>query len=78
MPAFKKGDRVAWHHGYAAQHAEGSVVRADAVPEGGLLGVGTVEGPANEEGTWFEVSLDGEKEPRVLTEDELVRIKETA
>lgn len=86
MAAFKKGDRVAWHHSFAAVHAAGSIVRAAAVPtldknhplhgEPGTGQFGTVAAVANEEGTWFEVQLDGEKKPRVLTAEELVAVKE--
>lgn len=86
MAAFNDGDRVAWHHSFATQHAGGSIVRAEAVPtldkkhplhgEPGTGQFGTVVGPGNTEGTWFEVQLDGEKKTCVLTQDEIVRIEE--
>jgi hypothetical protein len=70
MAAFSPGDRVAWDHQLATQHAAGSIIRIDAA--GGEFGV--VKEVANEEGTWFLVEFDeGEK---VLTADELVRVGE--
>lgn len=84
--AFNKGDRVAWHHAFATQHAAGSIVRAEAVPQlpekhplrgdPGTGQFGTVIGPGNDEGTYWEIQLDGEKKSRILTEDEIVRIQE--
>jgi len=86
--AFSKGDRVAWHHAFATQHAAGSIVRAEAVPqlpdkhpnagEPGTGQFGTVVGPGNDVGTWWEIQLDGEKSTRVLTEDEIVKIVEAS
>lgn len=85
---FKLGDRVTWHHLYAAQFAPETVVRAEAVPQlpedhpdlgdPGTGQFGTIVAQANEKGTWWEVSLDNAKdgETRVLTNDELVRISE--
>jgi hypothetical protein len=72
---FAKGDRVAWSHSYATEHAAGSIVRAEVVeakaPDAKL---GTVKGVANDEGTYFEVLIDGDKDTTVLTEDELVKV----
>lgn len=91
MAAFKKGDRVAWHHTFAAGHAEGSIVRADAVPtfpkdhpfhgDPGSGQLGTIAGPgdpSDENGFLWAVQLDGEKDERVLTADEIVRVKESS
>lgn len=80
-PAFKKGDRVAWHHTYATQHSPASIVLASAIPtlpgdDPGIGQFGTVVGPGNDEGTYWEVLLDSEKTSRVLTGDEIVRIEE--
>jgi len=69
MAAFEKGDKVAIG-GFATAHAAGSIIRADAVPEGTALG--TVVGAANDEETWFTVKTDDGD--RVLTEDELVKV----
>lgn len=84
--AFKKGDRVAWHHGYATQFAPETVVLASAVPvfdrkhpfhgDPGTGQFGTIVAAGNDEGTWWEVQLDAEKKSRVLTTDELVQIRE--
>lgn len=84
MSSFAAGDRVAWHHAFATQHAEGSIARADAVPQlpdghpdegaAGSGQFGTVQGDANEAGTWISVLLDGEAEPRVLTFEEIVKV----
>lgn len=79
--AFQPGDRVAWSHGYAAQFPAGVVVYATAVPQGdpgqpGTGQFGTVVGPGNEQGTWWDVQVDGEKSVRTLTMDELVKVKE--
>lgn len=75
MAAFEKGDKVAWSHGYAVQHAEGSIVGRDVVealaPDASF---GVVKKIANDEGTWFEVQLDGSKDTVVLTQDELVKV----
>jgi hypothetical protein len=72
MTAFVEGDRVAWDHAFATVHAAGSIVRADAVPP--TAKVGTVTGPANDEGTWWNVQFDdGEV---TLTEDELVKVED--
>lgn len=85
-PAFEKDDRVCWSHSFATQHAEGSIVYAEAVPQlpedhpeyggPGSGQFGTIVGPDNDEQTWWQVQLDGEDEVRVLTEDELVKIRE--
>lgn len=79
--AFKAGDRVAWHHSFATQHAAGSIIRAEAVPQGNLSDPGTgqfgaIIGPAEDDtnGFLWEVTLDGEKTSRVLTADELVKV----
>lgn len=75
MAAFNEGDRVAWDHQYATDHAEGSIVREEAVrakaPEARF---GTVLGVANEPETYFSVKLDDVEEPIVLTVDELVKV----
>jgi hypothetical protein len=86
VASFKNGDRVAWHHAFATQHAPGSIVHAPAVPsldkkhplhgEPGTGQLGTIVGPGNDEKTWWEVEFDGGKKTLVLTEDELVRIHE--
>jgi hypothetical protein len=77
MPdAFKKGDRVAWHQTFAALHAPGSIVTAEAVgahAPGAQLG--KVAGFENEAKTHVEVDLD-DGETKVLTVDELVKIAE--
>lgn len=73
--AFAKGDRVAWSHAYATEHAAGSIVKAEAVsaraPDAKF---GKVVKATNDESTWFEVALDGEKEHVELTADELVKV----
>lgn len=87
---FAIGDRVAWSHQLAPQHAEGSLLKYAALPPG--TPVGTVIGPANEAGSWFEVLIDTEHQAHpavlgasethpdpeilVLTEDELLRVAE--
>lgn len=72
---FDSGDRVAWDHQYATQHASGSIIRTEAVAaQAPGAQFGTVQGTANDEGTWFTVQLDGESEPRVLTGDEIVKV----
>ncbi len=74
MPAFSEGDRVAWDHGYAPDHAEGSIVLAEAVaakaPDAKF---GTVTAVANDVGTYFDVALDS-GETWTLTNDELVKV----
>jgi hypothetical protein len=85
---FGMGDRVAWSHGAAAQHSEGSILRASALPPG--TPTGTIVDKANERGTWWDVLIDPEHEDHpavvgaaathtdperlVLTSDELVKI----
>lgn len=80
MSAFEKGDRVAWSHEEATKHADGSILRAsvlgDPGDEPGSGQRGNIVDAANEEGTWWEVQLDGDDETRILTSDELVRIVE--
>lgn len=75
--SFAAGDRVAWDHGYATDHADGSVVRAEAVaakaPQA-LFGTVQEPAPANAEGSYWNVLLDGAQEPKVLTSDELVKV----
>jgi hypothetical protein len=76
---FDKGDRVAWSHVVATEHGQKSVMRAVAVlAKDGAAQLGTVIGPANDVGTWWEVHLDGTPDDasRVLTKDELVRVEE--
>jgi hypothetical protein len=72
MAAFKKGDKVAWDHEFSTPHAEGSIIRPDAVPDGVKIGV--VEGAANDEGTYFSVKFSGRKSADVLTHEELVKV----
>ena len=75
--SFAAGDRVAWDHGYATDHADGSVVRAEAVAAKAPQALfGTVQDPApsNPEGTYYHVLLDGAQEPKELTSDELVKV----
>lgn len=73
--AFAKGDRVAWDHVFSTDHAAGSIVREEAVAaKAPNARFGVVQGTANDEGTWFEVLLDGDKTPTTLTEDELVKV----
>lgn len=80
--AFKAGDRVAWHHAFATQHAAGSIIRAEAVPQGNLSDpgtgqLGTIDAAVDDSnGFLWEVTLDGEKTSRVLTADELVKVAE--
>jgi hypothetical protein len=74
MAAFSKGDKVAWHQEFSSQHAVGSIIRADAVPDDAK--VGEVKAIANEEGTYFEVAFEGHKNNLVLTEDELVKVSD--
>jgi hypothetical protein len=70
MPSFSPGDRVAWDHAEATKHAEGSIIREEAIPP--TAEIGEVVEVANDEGTHFTVKFaDGEK---TLTEDELVRV----
>lgn len=73
--AFAKGDRVAWSHSYATEHAAGSIVHADAVsakaPDAKF---GKIVKATNDENTWFEVALDGETGHVELTADELVKV----
>lgn len=73
--AFAKGDRVAWSHAYATEHAAGSIVHADAVsakaPDAKF---GKIVKATNDEETWFEVAIDGETDHVELTADELVKV----
>lgn len=75
--AFAKGDRVAWSHMVAVQHAPGSIVYASTMtalaPD---VKFGTVKAVANDEGTWFDVLIDDAKEPITLTADELVKVND--
>lgn len=73
--AFKPGDKVAWHHVFATQHAPGSIIRASAAPDDAEIG--EVLDVANDEGTYFTVKFKGGKE-RVLTADELVKVADDA
>lgn len=78
---FAKGDRIAWDHTFATQHAPGSIIRSEAIdgqaPEAQL---GKVVKVANDEGTYFEVQLDDAKkgETVTLTADELVKVADDA
>lgn len=76
MPKFNQGDAVVWSHIHGALHAEGSVLKKTAVTAGAQgedAQFGVVDGPANDEQTWFLVTLEG-GEQRTLTGDELVRV----
>lgn len=79
MSYFTEGgkNRVAWSHAVAPDHTSQSVMRAAAVlAKDALARLGTVQGPANDVATHWEVLLDGDTEPRVLTSDEIVRVEE--
>ena len=77
MSYFDVGDRIAWSHVVAPDHGQKSVIRASAVlAKDALAQLGTVIGPANDVDTWWEVTLDGSENSRVLTKDELVRVEE--
>jgi len=74
MTAFKKGDKVAWSPLFATLHAEGSIVKREAVEANAPdAQFGVIAGVANEAKTHFEVELE-DGDPMVLTEDELVKV----
>lgn len=74
VAAFAVGDRVAWSHAYATDHAMGSIVKTDVVgAKDPTATYGTVTAIANDEGTYFDVEFD-DGEAMTLTEDELVKV----
>jgi hypothetical protein len=65
--AFQPGDRVAWDHIEATKHAEGSIIREEALPDAQFGEVKEVNG------SLVMVAFpDGWKE---LTAEELVRVE---
>ncbi len=67
MAGLKKGDRVAWDHAGATPHAEGSIIREEALPDAKFGEV------VSRDGSLVVVKFDDEE--RELTTDELVRVK---
>lgn len=80
-PAFARGDRVAWHAEFAAQFPPGAFVYESAAVSRGSQ-IGTVQGVANEEKTYYDVQFDdksiGDKGELTLTADELVLVEADA
>jgi hypothetical protein len=79
------GSRVAWNHDFFRYPPEG-VVYAESIGASHPPHHEDADAPAkfgevvawtNETGSLLEVQLDGEKHTRVLTVDELVRVKES-
>lgn len=87
-PAFREGDKVCWSHELATMHADGSIVHRSRIqstdPSQPNPRFGTVSKVANEESTWFEVTLEptedeeahgfGGPDVVVLTADEIVKV----
>ena len=90
MPKFKPGDLVVWDHTLGALHAEGSILKPSALPEGAP--VGEIVDYANDPQTWYVVAFHSvyhnhpmfegastthpDTDKLTLTEDELVKVGE--
>ena len=69
--AWEAGTRIAWSHQLYV-YAPGAVIYEESLPAGAQLG--SVVAAADDTGSLWQVQLDDEQEPRVLTADELVEV----
>jgi hypothetical protein len=76
MAEFEKGDRVAWSQVVAGMFPGGVTVTLAAVTANDPgAQVGTVQGTANDEETYFDVDLD-DGDTLTLTGEEIVKVSE--